>query len=134
NILVFPQRDFVSASGYAADDRVVVKVIHSAVNGGATVSTDPGNPIAPQDDPRAVAGAPFAGIVEVNHPGGACWSQTTPDIRPGDKVRITIVSNPLDSTRVGRADETNVANVTAQRPVQLNPTTVQIHGTAATAA
>src|SRR5438067_145644 len=130
-ILVFPQRDFVSASGYTADDHVVVTVTHP---NGATLSTDPNTPIIPQDDPRAAPGAPFAGIVEVNHPGGACWFQTTPDIRPGDKVRITIVSNPLDSTRVGRADETNVANVTAQRPVQLNPTTVQIHGTAATAA
>ena len=126
-ILVFPQRDFVSASGYTQDDRVIVSVIHP---NGTTFSTDPNTPIVPQDDPRAAPGAPFAGIVEVNHPGGACWFQTTPDIRPGDKVRITIVANAVDGTRVGRADETTVANVTAQRPVQVSANTVQIHGTA----
>src|SRR5918911_1922356 len=130
-ILVFPQRDFVSASGYTADDRVIVSVIHP---NGTTFSTDPNTPIVPQDDPRAAPGAPFAGIVEVNHPGGACWFGTTPDIRPGDKVRITIVKNAVDGTRIGRADETTVANVTAGRPVETNATTVQIHGTAATAA
>src|ERR671932_1046010 len=126
-ILVFPQRDFVSASGYTQDDRVIVSVIHP---NGTTFSTDPNAPIVPQADPRAAPGAPFAGIVEVNHPGGACWFQTTPDIIPGDKVRITIVANAVDGTRVGRADETTVANVTAQRPVQVSANTVQIHGTA----
>ena len=30
-ILVFPQRDFVSASGYTADDRVVVTVQHAKI-------------------------------------------------------------------------------------------------------
>ena len=49
-ILVFPQRDFVSASGYAPDDLVVVSVTHP---GGATFSTDPNQPITPQADPRA---------------------------------------------------------------------------------
>jgi Abnormal spindle-like microcephaly-assoc'd, ASPM-SPD-2-Hydin len=122
-ILVFPQRDFVSASGYAPDDLVVVSVTHP---GGATFSTDPNQPITPQADPRAPEFAPFAGIVEVNHPGGACWFQTTPDIRPGDAVRITIVGGP----RAGQADETIVANVTAQMPVEVNPTTISIHGTA----
>src|SRR3954451_17813844 len=126
-ILAFPQRDFVSASGYAQGDQVVVKVIHPS---GVTASTDPNSPWPAQEDPRALAGAPFAGIVEVNHPGGACWFQTTPDIRPGDKVRITIVSNALDSTRVGRADETTVSNVTTREAVQLNANTIQVHGTA----
>lgn len=130
-ILVFPQRDFVSASGYTADDRVVVTVVHPS---GATFSTDPNTPVIPQDDPRAAPGAPFAGIVEVNHPGGACWFGTTPNIGPGDKVRITIVSNPIDAARVGRADETTVANVTAARPVQVDATTIQVHGTAQDAA
>ena len=34
-ILAFPQRDFISASGYADGDKVIVKVIHSTQNGGA---------------------------------------------------------------------------------------------------
>src|SRR5919202_542085 len=125
-ILVFPQRDFVSASGYTQDDRVIVSVIHP---NGTTFSTDPNAPIIPQDDPRAAPGAPFAGIVEVNHPGGACWFGTTPDIRPGDVVEIDIVAGP----NAGRADATTVRNVTAGRPVQTAPDTVQIHGTAAAA-
>src|SRR5205085_9060765 len=78
------------------------------------------------DDPLALAGAPFAGIVEVNHPGGTCWFGTTPDIRPGDKVEIDIVDGP----NAGRKDATTVANVTAQRPVQTGPGTVEVHGTA----
>ena len=123
SILVFPQRDFVSASGYAADDLVVVKLIHP---NGTTISTDPANPIVPQDDPRAVPGAPFAGIVEVNHPGGSCWFTTTPDIRPGDVVEIDIVGGP----NAGTADATTVSNITVRRPVQTAPGTVVIHGTA----
>ena len=130
-ILVFPQRDFVSASGYTQDDRVIVSVIHP---NGTTLSTDPANLITPQADPRAAPGAPFAGIVEVNHPGGACWFQTTPDIRPGDVVRIEIAANAADPTRVGRADQTTVANVTAGRPLQVAPDTVVVHGTAQDAA
>ncbi len=115
SILVFPQRDFVSASGYGDTDQVVVKVIHSAALGGATWSTDPAAPIAP-----------VGGVVEVNHPGGACWFGTTPDIRPGDVVEIDIVGGP----NAGQADATTVANVTAQRPVQLTGTSVVVHGTA----
>src|SRR5215831_3647255 len=110
-ILVFPQRDFVSASGYDAADQVIVDVIHPTT---ITFSTDPAHPVIPQADPRALPSAPFAGIVEVNHPGGACWFTTTPDIRPGDIVRIEIVGGP----NAGRKDQTTVANVTAQRPVE----------------
>ena len=123
-ILVFPQRDFISASGYLASDVVQVSVIHPS---GVSYTT---GDVVPQPDPRAATGAPFAGIVEVNHPGGACWPTTTPDIRPGDKVRITITANPAVPARVGVADETTVRNVTAGRPVQTAPGTVQIHGTA----
>ena len=53
SIIVFPQRDFVSASGYAIDDQVIVRVIHDpAVFPGATGgTTDPANWIIPQGDP-----------------------------------------------------------------------------------
>src|ERR671933_333306 len=122
-ILVFPQRDFVSASGYTQDDRVIVSVIHP---NGTTFSTDPANLITPQADPRAAPGAPFAGIVEINHPGGSCWFQTTPDIRAGDVVRFTITAGP----DAGTTDETTVADVTDRAPVQTAPDTIQVHGTA----
>jgi hypothetical protein len=115
SVLVFPQRDFVSASGFSAGSTYTVSVIHPS---GTTVSTASG--IAPKDDPSTPG---FDGIIEVNHPGGVCWTGVTPDIRPGDKVRVT---NDAD----GNAEETTVANVTAQRPVQTGPDSVEVHGTA----
>ena len=81
SILVFPQRDFVSSSGFEAGDLVTVEVIHA---NGQIASTAPN--VVPQDDP---ATPDFDGIVEVNHPGGACWQAVTPDIRFGDRVRTT---------------------------------------------
>src|SRR3954470_14959247 len=110
SIIAFPQRDFVSADGFTGES-YTVDVIHPD---GTTRSTGPG--IAPKN-----------GVIEVNHPGGVCWQGVTPDIRPGDKVRIT---NNAD----GSADETTVANVTAKRPVQTGPGSVEIHGTALDAA
>ncbi len=115
NILAFPQRDFVSASGYADGELVTIDVIHP---NGTTFTA--GSGLAPQDDPRTAA---FDGLVEVNHPGGYCWQGTTPDIRPGDKVRVTV-----DVT--GVADQTTVSNVTAQRPTSPSPGTIVVHGTA----
>ncbi len=112
SIIAFPQRDFVSADGYADGDLVVVYVIEPD---GTTWSTDQANPIAPQ-----------AGVVEVNHPGGACWIGTTPDIRPGDVVQVDVVGGP----NAGTSDATTVANITARRPVQTGPDTVVVHGTA----
>ncbi|HET7479871.1 MAG TPA: choice-of-anchor D domain-containing protein [Rubrobacteraceae bacterium] len=119
SIIAFPQRDFVSASGYAATDKVTVSVVHKD---GTEVGRVTG--IVPQDDPQTPE---FDGLVEVNHPGGACWVGVTPDIRAGDKVRITVEGS-------GVADETTVADVTAKRPVQTAPDTVQVHGTAQDAA
>src|SRR4051812_23482489 len=110
SIIAFPQRDFVSADGFTGES-YTVDVIHPD---GTTRSTGPG--IAPKN-----------GTIEVNHPGGVCWQGVTPDIRPGDKVRIT---NDAD----GSADETTVANVTAKRPVQTGLDSVEIHGTALDAA
>jgi hypothetical protein len=120
SILVFPQRDFVSASGYEAGDLVTVEVFHPGSNAPASAATN----VVPQDDP---ATPDFDGIVEVNHPGGACWETVTPDIRFGDRVRTTR-RNSL-GTVLG-IDETTVANVTARRPVQTAFDTIEIHGTA----
>jgi hypothetical protein len=117
-LIAFPQRDFIHADGYADDDQVIVRLIHDpALYPGATGgTTDPANPIAAQ-----------AGIVEVNHPGGACWLGQTPDIRPGDRVQVQVVSG----TNAGRTDETTVANVTVQRPVKASGAgNVAVHGTA----
>ncbi len=128
NIIDFPQRDFVSASGYSNDDKVVVRVIHDPlIYGAATGGTTGENAadwVSPQADPADAPGT-FSGIVEVNHPGGACWKNQTPDIRPGDRVQIEV----MQGTNLGRIDETIVQNITAKRPVQTGPGTVVVHGT-----
>ncbi|NOT03029.1 MAG: choice-of-anchor D domain-containing protein [Anaerolineales bacterium] len=118
SLIAFSQRDFVSVSGYAETETVTIEIIHSAIFGGGIVTAGPG--LVPVDDPSTPE---FDGIVEVNHPGGYCWNGVTPDIRPGDKLRVTV-----DQTNV--ADQTTVANVVSKRAVQTGPNTVQIHGTA----
>src|SRR3954452_15800186 len=118
DVIAFPQRDFVSATGYDVTHPVTVEVVHPS---GAVVGTVTG--VMPKEDPAT----PGLGLVEVNHPGGACWVTNTPDIRPRDIVRIT-------NQTTGAVDTSVVRNVTAQRPVQTAPDTVQIHGTAQDAA
>jgi hypothetical protein len=115
NVITFPQRDFVTADGYAVGDRYTVEVLHP--NSLTPVGTVTG--ITPIEDPAT----PGLGLIEVNHPGGACWVGTTPDIRAGDTVRIT------DET-TGAVDTSLVRNVTADRPIQTAADTVQVHGTA----
>src|SRR3954466_12475343 len=114
NIISFPSRDFVSATGLDLTKVYTVEVQHPA----GTVA-GPVADLAPKDDGEGGG----LGIIEINHPGGYCWTGVTPDIRPGDIVRIK------DQT-TGAVDESSVHNVTAKRPVQTAPDTIQIHGTA----
>lgn len=48
------------------------------------------------------------GVLAVNQPGGICWESFTPDILPGDTVRVTLDTH--------QADETRVAFVTVDAP------------------
>jgi hypothetical protein len=134
-IISFPQRDFVSASGYVQGVEAYVQVIRGGVP--IAIST----PVLPEDDPGT---AGFDGLVEVNHPGGGCWSTATgtPDIQPGDKVRV--FQEQDDPTTAGVVDvipiaddTTTTAAVTAGRPVVSAPdinnrVTVTVKGTAQT--
>lgn len=106
-ITVFPERDMVSAEGYASGDRPTIQVLR----GGAVIGT-------------SSVLTPVAGIVEVNHPGGGCWEGTTPDIRSGDVIRV------LTAPDVG--DQTFVGNVIVTQPAtKVNASTVVMKGTAA---
>ncbi len=114
SIISFPVRDFVSATGYARDDRPTVEV----VRGGIVVGTASG--LVPQDDPKT---AGFDGLVEVNHPGGGCWEGVTPDIRGSDVIRV------LTSPDTG--DSTPTADVTITQPAtKTSGSTVVVKGTA----
>ena len=128
-VISFPQRDFVSATGYVQGVDAYVEVIRGGVP--IAIST----PVQPQDDP-ATSG--FDGLVEVNHPGGGCWSTVTgtPDIKPGDKIRV--FQEQDDPTTPGVVDvipvaddTTTTASVTAGRPV-VSGLTVTVKGTAQT--
>jgi len=110
DLLTFPRRDFVSASGYDVTHTYTVEVLHPTSP--TPVGTVTG--VKPVEDPAT----PGQGVIEVNHPGGSCWVGTTPDIRAGDTVRIT------DETS-GTADTSLVRDVTTQRPVQTAANTVQ---------
>ena len=116
-------RDFVSATGYAQSDRPTVEVIRN----GALIGRAAG--LVPQDDPKTPG---FDGLVEVNHPGGGCWGagagspNVTPDILPGDVVRIT--------TAPDTGDQTTTANVTAGPVEDLGDGTIVVRGTAQDAA
>src|SRR5262249_27866913 len=112
SIIAFPQRDFLSATGYAAGVAVHAELWRNGVL--ISRSTD----ILPQDDPKTPG---FDGLVEVNHPGGGCWLTVTPNMRPGDAVLIVTPTV---------TEGTIVANVTAGAAVQTGPSSVVVHGTA----
>jgi len=112
SIIAFPARDFISADGYKDAAKVDVFVIH---NGNIASSA---KDIVPQGT---------TGLVEVNHPGGGCWVGNTPWLQPGDIVRT--VAKDASGTPIN-ADETTVANVTAERPIKTAADTVVVHGTA----
>ncbi|MEK7422403.1 MAG: hypothetical protein AAB131_01050, partial [Actinomycetota bacterium] len=77
SIISFPARDFISAEGWGAYPFVDVEVLRANPQSpGTWVQIGIAPDVAPQD-----------GIVEVNHPGGACWTNVTPDIAAGDVVR-----------------------------------------------
>ena len=83
NLVVFPNRDFISAEGFSA---------HAGETALVTV-TRPGTGVVGSTEVLLGLGdVPF----EVNHPGGFCWGnntalQVTPDIVPGDEVSVEFI-------------------------------------------
>src|SRR3954464_10915866 len=126
-IISFPPRDLVSATGYVQGVDAYVQVIR----GGDTIAIS--TPVQPVDDPGT---AGFDGLVEVNHPGGGCWSTATgtPDIQPGDKIRV--FQEQQDPTSAGALisvadDTTTTAGFTTGKPIGAG-LTVTVKGTAQT--
>ncbi|MEA2249338.1 MAG: hypothetical protein QOH46_3867 [Solirubrobacteraceae bacterium] len=105
---VFPDRDFVSVEGYDPGEALTVRVMRN----GVTIGTAGGN-------------AGPDGIFEVNHPGGACWDASTPNIMSQDKVVVAPTGSAAD---VGEA--TTTADVQATQAVDDGAGRIVIHGTA----
>lgn len=91
SVIVFPDRDFVSISGYGRNKDLAVRVLRNGVGIGAAEGRSDNAP------------APDNGIFEVNHPGGVCWIGGAPDILPGDKVLVsaTLGDPNADATTTG---------------------------------
>ena len=115
-LIAFPSRDFVSTLNYPAGSYTV-----NVIRNGVTIGTsEPSIPDA-------------TGAINVNHPGGSCWIGQTPNLQPGDLVRIT--------DQNGFSNQTTIANVTTTKPVVVKPASpgstkadgiLQMHGTAQT--
>jgi hypothetical protein len=129
NVVVFPDRDFVTLEGY-----------QDHVGQTATVEVWRGTQIV-----GSAQGVVEAGDVafEINHPGGVCWGagtnlKVTPDIKPGDRVsiRFSTAANAAadDSTTVADAfvnakssldEATRTLTVTGHFNPLLDPTRVE---------
>ncbi len=113
NVVVFPNRDFVSIEGYAehAGETALLEVNRPGVG---VVGSAKG----------VVSGTDVA--FEVNHPGGVCWGNgtgldVTPDLIAGDVVSITFPD--------GSHDETTTSSATVVHDMVQNGTTITVEGT-----
>jgi hypothetical protein len=111
NLVVFPNRDFVTVEGY--QDHVGQVATLEVLRAGQVVGS--------------AKGTVEAGDVafEVNHPGGYCWGagtnlQVTPDIVAGDKVTIS-----FDGAVVG---DTTVQDAAVDAKATASGTTVTVTG------
>lgn len=93
-VVVFPQRDFVVTEGGPAGQALRFEILRNNV----VIGTSSSNQVTPSLTTDA------DGLLEVNHPGGLCWSGVTPNILPGDVLRVTELSNPANGYEVQTQD------------------------------
>jgi hypothetical protein len=98
NLLVFPNRDFITIEGYQSHKGEVATL--EVTRGGQVVGSAQGT----------VSGDDVA--FEVNHPGGVCWGngttvKVTPDIQPGDTATIKFGGTAFGDTTVQSAGFAN---------------------------
>lgn len=112
NVVVFPDRDFVSVDGYEnhAGETALIQVTRPGVGViGSARSLVSGTGVA----------------FEVNHPGGVCWGsgttdKVTPDIKPGDVVAIQFAD--------GTSDQTTTSDAAVTEDMTLNGSTLTVNG------
>src|SRR3954470_5560307 len=112
---VFPERDFVAVdTGWPAHTPFRLELLRNGV-----LLTTSENWMTDAD-----------GVGEINHPGGACWKNFTPDILPGDVVRALELDGAGNPT--GNSGATRTAGVTAAQAENIGGQVV-IHGRAVSA-
>lgn len=119
NLLVFPNRDFITIEGYQSHKGEVATI--ELTRAGKVVGSAQGT----------VSGDDVA--FEVNHPGGVCWGagtgvNVTPDIIPGDVVTIKFGGTNFGDTTVQSATFPAVNGVPAATST-VNGGTLTVEGT-----
>lgn len=119
NVVVFPDRDFITIEGY--QDHIGETGLVEVKRAGKVIGSARG-----VVEPGDVA-------FEINHPGGYCWGagttlKVTPDIRAGDVATVTFPNGETGDTTVGDAAVTsdaqlagNVLTVTGRIGPNVNP-------------
>jgi hypothetical protein len=112
NIVVFPDRDFISVEGYAARAGQIATV--EVTRPGVGVMGSAKVPVSGTD----VA-------FEINHPGGFCWGanttlDVTPDIKAGDVVSVAFPD--------GTKEETVTSGASVTQDMTLNGDTLTVRG------
>ena len=118
-IVSFPARDFISAASWASYPFVDVEVLRGGQRVGIAHNLAPEVP---------------SGLVEVNHPGGACWDTTTPNIVGGDVVRVTALDAAgvpvfVDQTTTAKINVTATVHGTGPGRVEMSGTAFNLDGT-----
>ncbi|SDS98621.1 Fibronectin type III domain-containing protein [Friedmanniella luteola] len=115
NLLVFPNRDFITVEGYQnhAGEKATVELVRAGKVVGSAIGTISGGDVA----------------FEVNHPGGICWGAgtglaVTPDVQPGDVAKLTLADGTSDDMTVQSATVT--ADATLSGPTL---STLTVNGT-----
>ncbi len=112
-VVVFPSRDFVVTEGGPAGMSLKFEILRN----GVVIGTSSSSQVTPAITTDAL------GLLEVNHPGGLCWSGVTPNIRPGDVLRVTDEANPANGYQV----RTQGVRATA---AEIEGANVVVHGVA----
>lgn len=108
NIVIFPQRDFVTLEGYEARAGQTATVVVTR----AGVQTSRAEGTIGAGDPS----------LEINHPGGICWQGVTPDIKPGDLVTVRFSGGGSDSARTLTPTVKNMTHTPGTRQVVVTGT------------
>ncbi|HET9872678.1 MAG TPA: fibronectin type III domain-containing protein [Propionibacteriaceae bacterium] len=112
NVVVFPDRDFITIEGY--QDHIGETATVEVLRGGTVVGSAKG-----------VVGEGDVAF-EINHPGGYCWGagtglDVTPNIVAGDVARITFPN--------GESGETTTSSATVTSDAALSGSTLTVTGT-----